>query len=145
MDRRRTADGGRGPSPTSGRAPGTRRPSFHYTTRGCFRNPTRDRGRLIGIARVASAPRQTSRPVSFGGRAFPIEIKLRIDCLAELGRGVELAPLVERLTSFPNKKAWAVYLRRALVPLAEDDAALLETALDSVCGTYSKAALSYVR
>ena len=27
-----------------------------YTTRGCFRNPTRDRGRVIGVAREEAGP-----------------------------------------------------------------------------------------
>ena len=118
---------------------------FLYTTRGCFRNPTRDRGRVIGVARVTSAPRETSRPVSFGGREFPIEIPLRIECVARVGEGVELAPLVKRLKSFPNKQAWSVYLRRALVPLAETDAALLQAAVEPVCHTYGDAAPSYDR
>jgi hypothetical protein len=118
---------------------------FLYTTRGCFRNPTRDRGRVIGVARVTAAARETSPPVSFGGQEFPIEIPLRIECVAQVGEGVELAPLVKRLKSFPNKRAWSVYLRRALVPLADTDAALLQDALEPMCHTYGDAAPSYRR
>jgi hypothetical protein len=58
-------------------------------------------------ARVTSPPRETSPPVSFGGREFPIEIPLHIECVAQFGEGVELAPLVRRLKSFPNKRAWS--------------------------------------
>jgi predicted RNA-binding protein len=116
---------------------------FLYTTRGCFRNPTRDRGRVIGIAAVISAPRETSQPIIFGGREFPLEIPLRIECITRFGEGVELVPLVQRLKTFPNKKAWSVYLRRALVPLAQEDVSVLEAALEHVCHSYRDAAPSY--
>jgi hypothetical protein len=96
-------------------------------------------------ARVTSPPRETSPPVSFGGREFPIEIPLHIECVAQFGEGVELAPLVRRLKSFPNKRAWSAYLRRALVPLAEADVTLLRTVLEPVCHAYADAAPSYAR
>jgi hypothetical protein len=39
-----------------------------YTTRRAFKNPNRDRGRVIGIARVTSEVTQLNQPVLFGGR-----------------------------------------------------------------------------
>ena len=105
---------------------------FLYTTRGCFRNPTRDRGRVIGIARVTSPAREAPRPVRFGDREFPIEIPLEIERRAPFRGGVELAPLIGQLRTFPTKHAWSAYLRRALVPLDDADAQLLEEALEPI-------------
>jgi hypothetical protein len=77
-----------------------------YTTRGCFRNPTRDRGRVIGVATVESKARELERPVEFGGREFPLLVELSFDMLAPRERGVELAPLISRLgRSFPKPEA----------------------------------------
>ena len=46
---------------------------FLYSTRGCFRNPTRDRGRVIGIATVTARASELEEPIRFGDREFPIE------------------------------------------------------------------------
>jgi hypothetical protein len=93
-----------------------------YTTRGCFRNPTRDRGRVIGVATVESAVTELGTPMEFRGREFPLLVELSVDALAPLGRGIELAPLVARLReSFPKPTAWSATMRRALVPLAVGD------------------------
>jgi hypothetical protein len=116
---------------------------FLYTTRGCFRNPTRDRGRVIGVARVIERARRSASPVTFGGRAFPIDVRLAIESLAERGGGVELAPLVPRMTSFPNRNAWSVYMRRALVPLTPEDAVLVRRELEGSAGAYDTARDSY--
>jgi hypothetical protein len=103
-----------------------------YTTRGCFRNPTRDRGRVIGVATVARPARELARPVRFGDREFPIGLDLEIESLVSRGLGVELAPLIPKLReSFPNPRAWSARLRRALVPLAPSDAAAIERRLPS--------------
>lgn len=97
---------------------------FLYTTRGCFRNPTRDRGRVIGRATVKAPVRRVARAPSFGGREFPYLVELVIASLAPLREGLELAslvPLLER--TFPDAKTWSVRMRRALVPLDQQDAA----------------------
>ena len=39
-----------------------------YATRGCFRNPTRDRGRVIGRATATSVVRKLDPPLRLGGR-----------------------------------------------------------------------------
>jgi hypothetical protein len=108
-----------------------------YTTRGCFRNPTRDR------ARVESLARELADPVRFGEREYPVEVRLRIESLAMRGSGVELAPLVARLESFPNRRAWSAYLRRALVPLAREDGKLLAKLIRGVARPYDESAASY--
>src|SRR5258708_10752130 len=47
-----------------------------YTTRGCFRNPSRDRGRVIARATVNSAVSHLDVFVEFGGRTFPVGCSL---------------------------------------------------------------------
>ncbi len=122
-------------------APGDR--IFLYTTRGCFRNPTRDRGLVIGQADVVKPALVLHEPIRFRGREYPIGVDLRIRSLAPLRRGVELAPLVAELESFPNKKAWSGRLRRALVPITASDAEILAAALAQVSTSYAKAAAGY--
>jgi hypothetical protein len=117
---------------------------FLYTTRGCFRNPTRDRGRVIGVASVVAPAREERPAVEFGGVEYPHAVDLRIEKLAPLREGVELAPLVPRLReTFPDPRTWSVRMRRALVPLAEDDAALLEREVDGAAAEYPAALGSY--
>ena len=101
-----------------------------YTTRGCFRNPTRDRGRVIGVALVATRAHELAVPVRFGEREFPIGLDLEIELLVPRGDGVELAPLIPKLReSFPNPRAWSARLRQALVPISTRDAVTIERAL----------------
>lgn len=100
-----------------------------YTTRGCWHNPGRDRGRVIGRARALGSVEQLRRPVEVAGRSFPLGLRLELVTLAPLGSGVELSPLVERLAVFPIKHAWSGVMRRPLVELPAADAALLERLL----------------
>jgi hypothetical protein len=116
---------------------------FLYTTRGCFRNPRRDRGRVIGIARVTERAHARKNAVRFGEREYPLEIVLQIEALAPRRAGVELAPLVDRLESIPNRRAWSTYMRRALVPLKRSDGELLARALEPVVRSYRDAAPTY--
>jgi hypothetical protein len=96
-----------------------------YTTRGCFHNPTRDRGRVIALARATSSVRQLRRPVILVGRTFELGLSFELEALAPLGTGVELAPLVSTLSVFRNKEAWGATLRRPLIVLPPRDAAKL--------------------
>lgn len=117
---------------------------FLYTTRGCFRNPTRDRGRVIGRATVTSSARRARRPPSFGGREYPYLVDLEIESLAPLREGLELAPLVGRLEqTFPDPRSWSVRMRRALVPLGDRDAAILERELGVHVVDYAEAIPTY--
>lgn len=101
-----------------------------YTTRGCFHSPARDRGRLIGTATIASPPRALQSAVVFGNRIFDRGCALRIDRLVPADRGPELANLVERLGTFPG--SWHSHIRRALVPLNEQDFTVLDESLSEV-------------
>lgn len=103
---------------------------FLYTTRGAFKNPIRDRGRIIGTAQVASPVAQLEEPVHFAERDFPVGCLLSIGPLAPFRMGVELAPLVGALTAFKGAgRGWSTRLRRPLVKLSESDSILLRQAL----------------
>lgn len=100
-----------------------------YTTRGCFHNPTRDRGRVVGVAYAASSVSVLEPPVTVAGRDFGLGCRLTVGTLAPFPRGVELAPLVSQLSVFPDPASWSARMRRPLVPLPEADAELLVAAL----------------
>lgn len=111
---------------------------FLYTTRGCFKNPTRDRGRVIGTATVASPVAHLDEPVRFGDRAFPIGCALEIGPLAPFGAGVELQPIVSDLDAFGRSAhAWSIQLRRPLVRLSDDDARGMRARLETVTTDHS--------
>jgi hypothetical protein len=114
-----------------------------YTTRLCFRNPTRDRGRLVGLAVVTKPSEPLNPPVRFGTREFPIGVCFRIELLAPQREGVELAPLVENLATFPDPRSWSARMRRALVPLATGDGDMLVRELRKVASAYPTALHTY--
>jgi hypothetical protein len=103
---------------------------FLYTTRGCFHNPTRDRGRVIGIARVTSPVKTLTQSVVVMGREFHLGCTFDLLALAPRHEGVVLAELVARLAVFPNKRAWSARMRRPLLSLPTPDANLIERKLD---------------
>lgn len=103
-----------------------------YTTRGCFRSPTIDRGRVIGHASVTSPVVPLDEVVKFGDRTFPVGCTLSIDSLAPFRAGVDMVGQVERMHTFAHPTAWGVYLRRPLVPLDGHDYKLLLDALQPV-------------
>jgi hypothetical protein len=106
---------------------------FLYTTRGAFKSPTHDRGRVIGTARVESEVAQLKHSVSFGGRNYPVGCKLKLGPLARFRGGVELAPLVPELDAFAGAgDAWPIRLRRPLLRLSERDAKRLRRELGKV-------------
>jgi len=113
-----------------------------YTTRGCFGNPTRDRGRVIGTATVTSQLQELQTPVTFWDRTFNRGCALHIDHLAPMGQGPELAGLVERLRTFPAQ--WAIHIRRTLVPLDRRDFTTLDRAIADVDSSWEKALPTYM-
>lgn len=102
---------------------------FLYATRGAFHNPTRDRGRVFGRAVAVSPIEPLRRPVKLADRTFTHGFRFELDLVAPLGVGVELAQLVPRLATFPNKTGWATRLRRPLLTVTKDDAKLLRQLL----------------
>lgn len=105
---------------------------FLYTTRGCFHNPTRDRGRVIGEGRVLSPVAELEKAVRVAGRSFELGCDLEVLCLTPLRKGVELAPLVPRLGVFPDPQTWSASMRRPLLALPEPDARLIGRRLREV-------------
>ena len=101
-----------------------------YTTRGCFHNPIRDQGRVMGLAKVTTHVRDLAEPVVFGERRYTSGCALEIQGVAALHEGVELSPLVAELHVFPDAGTWGAQLRRPLVPLDEHDASLLKRYLN---------------
>lgn len=105
---------------------------FLVSTRGCFRNPTRDRTRIIGHAVLASAVTRVEDPIELIGRTFDRACDLEVMSLAPVLTGVALAPLVDQLQAFPNKEAWSVWLRRPLLRLHATDADLVRPRIGEV-------------
>ena len=100
-----------------------------YSTRGSWRNPTRDRGRVFGEAIVGSSPKRLHRPIKVAGREFEIGVDLEIQGLTSWGEGVDLSLLVPKLSMFPNKSAWSARLRNSLVDVPDVDRRLIVTRL----------------
>jgi hypothetical protein len=117
---------------------------FLYTTRGCFHNPTRDRGRVVGTARVASTAEELEEPLSLAGRTFSTGCGLTICELAPLRTGVELAPLVRQLTVFPIATAWSGRMRQPLLALPAADARLVEGRLKPLLRPAAEVVSEYI-
>jgi hypothetical protein len=117
---------------------------FLYATRGCFGNPTRDRGRVFAAATVTARAAPLQTPVRFGDREYGVGLAFEINLLAPIREGVELALLVRELATFPDPDSWSARLRRALVPLAPGDAEILLRELRDTAPPYPMALGSYV-
>ena len=120
---------------------------FIYTTRACFHNSKRDRGRIMGLALVSSDVHDLAEPVVFGEHRYTSGCTLDIQGVAPLHDGVELGPLVPELQAFPDARTWSAQLRRPLVPLGKHDVAVLTPklypllkSLDSQLDAYIKLA-----
>ncbi|MGH3322122.1 MAG: hypothetical protein ACRDN9_18505 [Streptosporangiaceae bacterium] len=103
-----------------------------FTTRGCWHNPSPDRGRVIGVADVTSPVTVYDKPVEIAGREFTRGCDIAARRLAPLREGVELAPLVPRLEAFPDGHGWGIRLRRPLLELPPADASLVRHELSEI-------------
>jgi hypothetical protein len=115
-----------------------------YTTRGCYRNPVRDRGLVMGRATAVSAPILLPRAVSFRGREFALGFDVEIVGIAPLHQGVELGALAGQLELLPDPTSWGVRLRRSLIRMTERDAVTLSTALTPHLRPLHSVATDYV-
>jgi hypothetical protein len=97
-----------------------------YVTRGAYRNPTRDRAQIIGLAEVTEPPRTAD--VVVAGRSYAKSFGLRFDDVAEQRAGLPFEPLVPRLRFISNKASWGGAVRRPVVRLPEADFRLIEKA-----------------
>jgi hypothetical protein len=79
-----------------------------YTSRGVFNNPGRDRGRVVGIAEVASPIVPLGQELLISGRTYTSGCDLRLTGLTTLGEGVELGSMTGELAVFrSNPAAWS--------------------------------------
>lgn len=102
-----------------------------YTTRGVFNSPSRDLGRVVGTAKVASPILPLEQQRMIAGRMYTSGCDLRFTGLARLGEGVVLADMVEELTVFrPNPAAWSARIRRSVLPLPPEDYEYIMTRLE---------------
>ena len=116
-----------------------------YTTRGCFRNPTRDRGLVIAKAKVASPVEVLDDPVEIAGRRFELGCEIAFDSLTPRGAGVVLAELVAELDAFPDPASWSARMRRPLVALPSEDHELITARLTPQLRPAGKAIGEYLR
>ncbi|MCQ9184710.1 hypothetical protein KMT30_37880 [Streptomyces sp. IBSBF 2953] len=114
-----------------------------YTTRGCFRNPARDVGRVIGHGVVATPVSVLTDPVRFGEREFTTGCDIQIQGLALYRDGLNLRELVHALDVFPNPRSWAAKLRRTALALPAQDAELLRRKLKPYLKPYAEAIAGY--
>jgi hypothetical protein len=70
---------------------------------------------------VASAVSDLDGPIEIAGRTFTVGCRLRIAQLTALGTGVELAPLIPLLRTFPDPANWSARMRQPLLRLANED------------------------
>ncbi|WP_344102838.1 hypothetical protein [Nocardiopsis rhodophaea] len=118
---------------------------FVYTTRGCFRNPSRDRGRVIASATVTGPVVQDDDPVRFGERSFPLRCPLAITHLAPFGTGLELGEHLNALELFPDPRWWSIRLRRPPVPIGEHDRRYIADRLRTLVRPIDESLDDYVR
>ncbi|HKF80325.1 MAG TPA: hypothetical protein VKB17_05820, partial [Thermoleophilaceae bacterium] len=83
----------------------------------------------IGEGEVTSPVEALPVPVRLAGRTFPLGCAIEVSGLVPLGTGVELSPLVRRLTVFPHQRSWSARLRRPLLQLPSSDVALIRKQL----------------
>lgn len=109
---------------------------FLYTTRGCFRNPTRDLGRVIGRAMITSPVCVLDELVVFNERSHSEGCRLEVSGLAPFREGMVLRDLVPRLSVFPAPATWSVRMRRASLTLPLADAELVRTGREPLLRPY---------
>jgi len=97
-----------------------------YVTRGAYHNPTRDRSQVIGLAEATGRP--SIGRIEVAGRSYGKSFGLRLDDIADIGRGLPFEPLVPRLGFIANKASWGGALRRPVVKLPESDFSVIESA-----------------
>jgi hypothetical protein len=118
---------------------------FIYTTRGCFHNLRRDRGRVIGLALVSSDVRDLTEPVVFSERRYTSGCTLDIQGVAPLHDGVELRLLVSQLHAFPDERGWSMQLRTSPLPLDKHDTALLKRQLNPLLEPLNRHLDTYIK
>jgi hypothetical protein len=118
---------------------------FIYTTRGCFHNPTRDRGRVAAIALMAGSVTVLNEPRTVGGREFGLLCDITVTGVAPLREGVELQSFQPPLDLVASSKNWAVSLRTPVLRLTLADADRLAERLGSLTRPRSEVIDDYIQ
>lgn len=93
---------------------------------------------------ATSAVAPLRKPVPLLGREFTHGVEFELQSLAPPRLGVEIAELIPRLSSFPNKTGWAVSLRRPQLTLTGEDARLIRKRLEADVGDLADAIERYL-
>ena len=109
------------PSSRSASAPRSGTDAFIYTTRGRFRNPGRDRGRVIGVAGSQTMRSKSIGPSSSADERPLRRVGLRVRSLVTYGEGVDLSAHLGELDFLPDDRSWCVRLRRSVIRLPNTD------------------------
>ena len=112
-------------------------------TRGCFGNPTRDLGRIVGRATIASPVRVLNEPVVFNERSYSEGCHLKVSGLTPFREGLVLRDSVPRLSVFPAPATWSVRTRRASLTLPPTDAEPVRTELEPLLRPYGETCEGY--
>jgi hypothetical protein len=104
---------------------------FLYTSRGAFKDPTRDEAQLLGLASVLTPVARLREPLLIADREFVVGCKLQITIALPLRAGVPFRPLVARMEFIRHKDSWSAYMRSSLIQLPTSDAWVLEQALEA--------------
>ncbi len=99
-----------------------------YSTRGAFKNPTRDEPQIFAAGFFAS--RVEHSRVAVAGETFTKWCRLEITHLLPPREGIGFRPFVPRLRFIKNKETWPAALRRTLIRLPERDFKVLARALE---------------
>jgi len=119
---------------------------FIYATRGCFGKARRSQGKIIGAATVIGPVEALDPPIAFAGREFPVGCGLSVQTLVPFGEGLVLSDIVQDLDAFRDAGAgWPIRLRRALAPITDRDAAVLDKRLAAMAADPGTVIQPYLR
>lgn len=102
---------------------------YLYTARDCFGNPGRDRSRIMAVARTVGPVVELDEPITVARRQFHFRCDLELRKVAPPRQGVEVAPLIDKLETFSNKRHWSARLRQPPVRLEGDDPKIISERL----------------
>ncbi len=99
-----------------------------YVTRGAMGNPTRDESQIVATGTLTTE--LVREPIEIAGEEYGRHLKFRFDVGPKNPReGLAFVPLVPKLTWISKKDHWMAYIRKALVPIPDEDFATIEAAL----------------
>jgi hypothetical protein len=104
-----------------------------YATRGCWHNPTRDRGQVAAVGTIASPVVPSSVDVS--GEIMPYSCRLALEVVLPERHGVPFDTLVTRLPLTRSRTHWGPLLRHTIVKLSAMDIKVIQSAVAKAART----------